>query len=244
MLRLMQFSRRLQHTGRFLAIGALLVLTYLLFAVAGMRVALKVREVQVPDLRNRTVTEATAVVADDDLVLNVDERGRLDPKIPTGRIAAQDPPPGSTTRRQRRVRVWLSRGARVTTIPSLTGESERSAELRLREDGLSIVGLSEVRSSDYPSGTVIAQQPPPAANGTEVALLVNRGERTGGYVMPDLIGVAGGRAVDLLRAHGFRAAIVGDLPYPGIPSGIVLRQSPSAGFQIGAGESISLEISH
>jgi serine/threonine-protein kinase len=226
-----------------LAIGALLVATYLLFAVTAMRVALKVREVQVPDLRNHTVAEATVAVAADGLVLNVDERSRLDPKIPSGRITVQEPPPGSTTRRQRSIHVWLSQGARVTTIPALTGESQRSAELRLREDGLSIVALSEVRSSDYPSGTVIAQEPPPAAHGTEVALLVNRGEQTNAYVMPDLIGVAGSRALDLLRAHGFRVTIVGEIPYPGIPPAIVLRQSPSAGFQIGAGEPISLEVS-
>ena len=239
----MQLSHRVQNTGKFVVIGGLLVATYLLFAVTAMRVALKVREVQVPDLRNRTVAEATATATDDGLVLNVDQRPRLDPKIPSGRIAVQDPQPGSTTRRQRSIHVWLSQGARVTTIPALTGETERSAQLRLREDGLAIVALSEVRSSDYPSGTVIAQEPPAASHGTEVALLVNRGEQTNGYVMPDLIGVAGSRAVDLLRAHGFRVTIVGEIPYPGIPAGIVLRQSPTAGFQIAAGEPISLEVS-
>jgi beta-lactam-binding protein with PASTA domain len=125
----------------------------------------------------------------------------------------------------------------------LTGESERSAQLRLQEDGMSLVGLAEVRSADYPSGAVIAQEPPASAHGTEVALLVNRGEQGNAYVMPDLIGVAGSRAVDLLRAHGFRVTIVSEIPYPGIPSGIVLVQFPSGGFQIGAGEPISLQVS-
>src|SRR5581483_7184755 len=183
----MPLRSRVQNTGRLLVIGALLVATYVLFLITGMRVALKVREVQVPDLRNRTVNEATATLADDGLVLSVDERGRLDPKIPTGKIAVQDPPPGSTTRRQRSIRVWLSQGARVTTIPALTGETERSAQLRLQEDGLGIASLSEVRSADYPSGAVIAQEPPAAAHGTSVALLVNQGEQTDGYVMPYLI---------------------------------------------------------
>jgi len=240
----MKLNHRLQSTGKFLVIGGLLVATYLVFAVTAMRVAFKVREVQVPDLRNRTVPEATTLTTDEGLVLNVDQRTRLDPKIGSGRIAVQEPPPGSTTRRQRTIHVWLSQGARVNTIPTLTGETERSAQLRLREDGLAIIALSEVRSSDYPSGTVIAQEPPPASRGTEVALLVNRGEQTNGYVMPDLIGVAGNKAVDLLRARGFRVSIVGEIPYPGIPAGIVLRQSPPAGFQIAAGEPISLEVSH
>lgn len=239
----MQLHARIQNAGKLLAIGVLLVATYLLFAVSAMRVALKVREVHVPDLRNHTVAEATTSLEADGLVLSVDEHSRLDPKIPSGRIAVQKPAPGSTTRRQRSIRVWLSQGARVTTIPTLTGETERSAQLRLQKDGLSLIALAEVRTAEYSSGTVIAQEPPGAAHGTEVALLVNRGEQTTGSVMPDLIGVAGNRALDLLRSHGFRVSIVGELPYPGIPPGIVLRQSPSAGFQIGAGEPISLEVS-
>lgn len=229
--------------GRLFAIAACLVATYVLFAVTGMRVALRVREVPVPDLRNHTVTEATARLQDAGLALTVDQSGRLDPKVPAGRIALQEPAAGTVTRRQRSVRVWMSQGPRITTIPTLTGESERAAQLRLQQDGLAVSSLAEVRSSDFPSGTVIAQEPPGSAKGTEVALLVNRGERSHNYVMPDLIGVAGSRAVDLLRARGFRVTIVGELPYPGVPAGIVLRQFPAAGFQIAAGDPISLEVS-
>jgi beta-lactam-binding protein with PASTA domain len=239
----MPISPRVWSAGKWLALGACLLATYLLFAVTSMRVALRVREVQVPDLRNHTVTEAATTRADQGLVLKVDDAQRLDPKIDAGRIAVQDPAPGVTTRRQRSIRVWLSSGPRVTVIPRLTGESERTAQMRLQEDGLAIVSLAEVRSNDYPASTVIAQEPQPASRGTEVSLLVNRGEQSGTYVMPDLIGVSGNRALDLLRSKGFRVTIVGELPYPGIPPGIVLRQAPSAGFQIAAGDPISLEVS-
>ena len=239
----MQFRNRVWSAGRLFAIAACLVATYLLFAVTAMRVALRVREVPVPDLRNHTVAEATAQLQEAGLALTVDESGRLDPKVPAGRIAIQEPAPGAITRRQRSVRVWVSQGPRITLIPALTGESERAAQLRLQQDGLAVTSLAEVRSSDFPSGTIIAQEPPGSARGTEVALLVNRGDRIHYYVMPDLIGVAGSRAVDLLRARGFRVTIVGELPYPGVPAGIVLRQFPAAGFQIAAGDPISLEVS-
>ncbi len=239
----MRFRTGVQSTGRFIIVGALLVATYLLFAVTSMRVALKLREVQVPDLRNRTVSEATASLADDGLVLAVDDRPRLDQKIPAGRISAQEPAPGATTRRERSIHVWLSQGARITTIPPLAGETDRSAEMKLGEDGLAVASVSEVRSADYPTGIVIAQDPPQGAHGTAVALLVNRGQQANGYVMPDLIGVSGGRALDLLRARGFRVSVVGEIEYPGVPSGVILRQSPSGGFQIQPGEPISLEVS-
>jgi len=42
------------------------------------------------------------------------------------------------------------------------------------------------------------------------------------YVMPDLIGVNGDRAAEILRARGFRVAVVGSTPYPGVAAGIVL----------------------
>lgn len=239
----MQFRRRMWGVGRVVAITACLIATYVIFAVTAMRVAFRVREVPVPDLRTHTVAEATTLVQDRGLALVVDENGRLDPKVPAGRIAGQDPVPGAITRRQRNVRVWLSQGARNTVVPALTGESERAAQMRLQQDGLAVAALVEVHSADFPSGTVVAQEPPGSARGTEVALLVNRGDQSHDYVMPDLIGVPGARAVDVLRSRGFRVTIVGELPYPGVPAGIVLRQFPSAGFQIASGEPISLEVS-
>ena len=105
----------------------------------------------------------------------------------------------------------------------------------------------EVRAAglhdDYPTDVVVSQTPPPSAKGGRISLLVNRGQRSSTFVMPDLIGVNGDRAADVLRTRGFRAAVVGDHPYPGVPAGVVLRQNPQAGFQIAPGEAISLEVS-
>ncbi len=53
---------------------------------------------------------------------------------------------------------------------------------------------------------------------------MNRGEQAVTYVMPDLIGVNGERAAGILREHGFRVAVVGSTPYPGVAAGH--RRSP------------------
>jgi beta-lactam-binding protein with PASTA domain len=229
--------------GKLLLLGGLLLLTYFLFAAAAMRVALKMREVVVPSLAGKTVGQATAALSEVGLSLKVEEGRRIDPKVPAGQILSQEPQAGLRTRRQRSVKVWVSAGSRATIIPALSGESERTAELRLQQDGLEGASLAEVRSSDYPIGGVVAQWPPPNTTAARVALLVNRGERGTTYVMPDLIGVNGDRAADLLRVRGFRVAVVGEHPYPGVPAGVVLRQNPQAGFQIAPGEPISLEVS-
>ena len=103
--------------------------------------------------------------------------------------------------------------------------------------------MAEVRSDRFASDVVIAQDPPPRTPGTKVTLLVNRAAQAATYVMPDLIGVNGDRAATFLRGHGFRVAVVASMPAPGIAAGVVLRQSPQAGFQITPDEPISIEVS-
>jgi len=239
----MALKTRVWGAGKFVLIGGALLLTYVLFAAAAMRVALKTREVSVPALTGKSVNDATALLAEAGLNLKIEEGRRADPKVPAGQILAQEPQPGIRTRRERSVKVWVSSGPRATIVPALLGESERTAQLRLQQDGLEVAGMAEVRSAEYPSDAVIAQTPPPKSNAPRVALLVNRAERGATYVMPDLIGVNGDRAADLLRSRGFRVSVVGDHPYPGVPAGIVLRQSPQGGFQFGSGDPVSLEVS-
>ena len=239
----MPLTTRVWSAGKLLLLGGGLLLTYVLFAAAAMRVALKTRDVAVPSLLGKTVNEASASLSVAGLSLKVEDGRRVDPKVPVGQILAQEPQTGMRTRRQRSVRVWLSAGPRSTIVPALVGESERTAQLRVTEDGFAIGYPAEIRSADYPAGTIVAQNPMAKSKADTVSLLVNRGERGATYVMPDLIGVNGDRASDLLRARGFRVAVVGDHPYPGVPGGVVLRQNPQAGFQIAPGEPISIEVS-
>jgi serine/threonine-protein kinase len=239
----MALRTKVWSAGKLLVLAGALLLTYLLFAAAGMRVALKVREVAVPPLTGKTVNDSSTLLAESGLSLKVEEGLRTDPKVPAGHIVAQEPQAGVRTRRERSVRVWVSAGPRSTIVPPLVGESERTAHMRVQQDGFAVRSIAEIRSAEYPAGSIIAQTPPPRSTSTEVAMLVNRGERGSTYVMPDLIGVNGDRAADLLRARGFRVAVVGDHPYPGVPAGVVLRQNPQAGFQIAPGEAISLEVS-
>jgi eukaryotic-like serine/threonine-protein kinase len=241
--RLIALKTRVWSAGKLLLLGGALFLTYVLFTAAAMRIALKTREVVVPALNGKTINEATAMLSEAGLKLKVEEGRRVDATVPAGQIVAQEPQPAVRTRRERSIKVWVSSGPRATIVPALIGESERTAQLRLQLEGLELGGIAEVRSGDYTVGAIIAQTPAPKSSATRVALLVNRGERGATYVMPDLIGVNGDRAADLLRARDFRVAVVGDHPYPGVPAGVVIRQNPQAGFQIAPGEPISLEVS-
>src|SRR5262249_55241875 len=130
-----------------------------------------------------------------------------------------------------------------TTVPALVGQTERTARIRLDQDSLALGSITEFRSPEYPTDTIVAQEPPPSTKGAQVSLLVNRGEQAATFVMPDLIGLNADRAAAASRARGFRCSTVGQQPYRGVPAGTVVRQQPAGGFQVGPSEAISIEVS-
>jgi beta-lactam-binding protein with PASTA domain len=239
----MPLSTRVWSAGKWLVLVGALAATYLIFAAIAMRVAIRAREVQVPNLVGQTVEAATTLAASAGLAVRVDETRRPDANVPAGHVLDQDPAPGAMARRQRTMRLVVSAGARIAVVPELVGEAERAARLRVTQSGLLLGPVAEIRSAEYPPDVVIAQDPAANTATAEVRLLVNRGEDSATYVMPDLIGVSGDRAAEALRSRGFRVAIVAQQSSPGIPPGVVLRQTPRGGYQVHPGDAISLEVS-
>ena len=239
----MPMKFRVWSVGRILVLVCALAGTFLLFFGVALRVALRAREVKVPVLVGKTVNDASQSLGVLGLTLKIDPARRADPRVPPNQIMQQDPPAGVATRTQRSVRVWLSTGPLTTTVPELVGQTERTARLRMEQDGVEVDSVSEFRSPDYPADAVVSQDPPPEAKSPRVSLLLNRGEQSTTYVMPDVIGTDGERVADALRASGFRVTIVGSQPYPGVPPGTVVRQQPQGGFRVAASDPISLEVS-
>jgi len=239
----MPLKARVWSLGKLLLLAAALGGTFLLFALVSMRVALRARDVEVPNLVGATVANASLTVSDLGLALRIDPNQRPDDKVPAGAIMQQEPAAGEAARRQRSIRVWVSSGPRTTTVPGLVGQNERTARMRVDEEGLQVATVSEFRSPDYPADAVVAQDPAPSATAPSVSMLLNRGEQATTYVMPDLIGTNGERAAETLRTRGFRVSIVGSQPYQGVPPGTVVRQQPPGGFRVGPADGISLEVS-
>lgn len=239
----MAFRPRVWWIGKLLLVVGGLVITFVVFAAIAMRVAVRALEVRVPDFVGQPLERARDAASELGLVVRIDEGRRPDAKVPEGHVVLQDPPPGATARRQRGIRLVVSSGPRIVVAPRLIGESERAAQIRLTQEGVTAATIAEIRDRAYPPDVVIAQDPPPDSRTSEVRLLVNRGEDRASYVMPDLIGVDGSRVADMLRSRGFRVSIVSQLSSPGIPPGVVIRQTPAGGYQVHPGDAISLEVS-
>jgi serine/threonine-protein kinase len=230
--------------GRLLLLAAALGGTFLLFFGVALRVALRARVVQVPTLVGKTVNDASQTLGGLGLTLKIDPTRRPDDKVAANHVMLQDPPAGAAARTPRSIRVWLSAGPRTTTVPALIGQTERTARIRMEQDGVELGSVSEFRSPDYAPDAVVSQDPPPEVKAPKVSLLLNRGEAAITYVMPDVIGMDGNRVSDAMRAQGFRVTITGSQPYPGVPPGTVVRQQPQGGFRVAASDPISLEVSH
>ena len=219
-----------------------LVVTFGMFFLTGMRVANRAREVAVPDLAGLDADRAKQLITDAGLVMRVESR-RPDTRVATNHVLEQEPAAGSVLRRQRAVRVRLSLGRQDPDVPEVVGQLERTAEIVLADEKITVGHRSEIRTGAYDAGLVVAQDPVAASQASSVSLLVNRGQASAGYVMPDVIGAIASRAIDVLRRRGFRVSVGAEVPYPGLPSGVIVRQTPQAGYRVGEGDSIVVEVS-
>ena len=89
------------------------------------------RGVQVPDLSNLTIEEATAVLKQRGLLLE-EAAQRNDEHMEAGRILAQEPTPGTDIKQQRKIKVVVSLGDKVSSIPELRGGAARKAQITLQ----------------------------------------------------------------------------------------------------------------
>lgn len=233
--------RRVWTAGRLLLLAGALSLTFGAFFLTALRVTNRAREVSVPDLQGKSLETAKALVAASGLVLKI-EQHRADATIPVDHVLTQEPGAGTVLRRARAIRVTVSEGQRDPVIPDAIGQAERTADLMMQQDSVAVADRAEVRTTAVLPGMVVAQDPQPGARGANVTLLINRGEAGVSYVMPDLIGTPGVNVVSILRRRGFRVTVAAEVPYPGLPAGIVVRQTPQAGFQVGFGDPVAIEI--
>jgi len=239
----MPFRSRAWRLGKLLVLLGALLATFGLSALLGMRYALRAREVVVPDLTGRPVSEATRLLEAHGLSLRIDRNRRFDARVREDLILQQEPPAGAQARQQRSIRVWLSAGVRAVTIPTLVGETERGARIRLEQDHLTLDGVTTIRTPDAGADVVLAQAPPPSSHANHVALLVNRPDAAAALLMPDVTGAEAAAAAEALRAQGLRVTLSEVAGAAGTPAGIVVRQQPSAGYAVGPAVPLLLDVS-
>ena len=171
----------------------------------------------------------------------------------------QVPPAGTKVRRGWTVRAAQSLGPQRVTIPDLTSESERAAELNIRRRGLVSGNTAWVSLPDVPQDKVVSQSPPANASGVsapKIDLLVSLGPEPSFYVMPILSGQPLGSATIELQDAGMHVGKVSVVPAatPGepqsgpravsqpSPASVIVSQTPAPGEKIVPGSVVNFEV--
>ncbi len=236
-----RLSRGLFH----LLTGVSLAATFAFAATAAFLIASGSADPSAPDLTGLDPETAARQLEAVGLRL-IEDHPRFDDQVPAGRIAFQEPPPGTSFKRGRSVRVYPSLGPTRRTVPRLEGGTLTEARRQLEAAELVIGRVAEVESDTYLMGRVIAQSPAAyseAPPGAAVSVLLSTGSEPESFVMPDFIGRRYGEIADALSRAPVRVRDVRRVEYRGVPRGIVVDQTPAAGSKVTRRDGIVLTLS-
>jgi len=237
---------------RFVLLALVLLVVALVSALTAIRLAIHVGEVSVPNLAGMTPTEARRNLEENGLRMEI-ERQYYSSEVAEGKILSQAPAFGTKVRRGWTVRVAQSLGPQRVTIPSVVGQSQRVAEINIRQRGLEIGAVAEMPMPGTPSDQVLAQSPPANASGVaapKIGLLVAEPAQPQAFVMPSFLGEPLGSARLELQDAGLRVGNVSIAPQFADRSStgeftaasLVVSQSPGAGEKVVAGTAVNFEV--
>src|ERR1043166_1233644 len=185
----MNFRERLEWLARMVFLAFILASAAFLSAITAMRIAIHGREVSMPNLVGKGVTDASNDLRSRGLILRVADR--IYSEQPINTVVRQAPSPGMLMKISQQAHVVLSLGQRALQIPSLEGNSLRVSRIELLRGGLQVGEVSALSLPDVPADTVVLQNPKPGGGAAtpRVDVLVSQGPREDAYVMPHLIGM-------------------------------------------------------
>ena len=228
-----------------LAIAGALLATAVLAAAISFTLAVRSNEVTVPDVTGNSLEGARETLSLTELQL-VLSGNRFHDSIPPDFIAIQTPAPGTTLKKGRSIRVWVSLGQKRRTVPRIEGETLQSAQLILEQSGFSLGRVVEIHSDIYAPDTVVAQAPEAyeeVGDESVVSVLLSRGYLDSAFVMPDFIGRDYVDLLQHLSRSPLKVSQVRNVDYPGVPKNIVVRQTPAAGTKVYRRDRIVLYLS-
>ena len=239
----MTLRERLEWVSRMALLVFILAAAAFLSAITAMRIAIHGREVNMPNLVGKNVSEANGLLHSRGLVLRVADR--VYSELPINVVVKQTPPPGMLMKVSQQAHVVLSLGQRQLQIPLLEGNSLRVSRIELLRAGLQVGEVSSITTPDEPVDTVMLQTPRPGAGAAtpRVDVLVSAGTRDPAYVMPHLVGMNEADAQHRLDVAGLRRK-VNYVSAPQWPHGAVVDQTPLAGQRIPGSITIELTVAN
>src|SRR5213080_4933125 len=239
----MTLGERLEWLTRMTLLVFILASAAFLSAITAMRIAIHGREVTMPNLVGKNVSEASKMLQSRGLVLRVADRIYSDQAINV--VLRQTPTAGLLMKVSQQAHVVLSLGKRELQIPLLEGNSLRASRVELLRQGLQVGEVSAVSMPDISADAIVLQNPKPGSGAAtpRVDVLISQGTKETSYVMPHLVGLNEVEAQHRLDQAQMRRK-VNYVGAPQWPRGAVIDQSPMAGSKIPSTATIELTVAN
>ena len=195
--------------------------------------------VAVPDLTNKTLSEAEAALKEVGLIGKQGD-SIYSETVAEGRIANQDPKGGSAAKAGDTVTFQISKGVETAKVPDVSGKTQEEAKKLIEDAGFVFYSMTQT-SADVEEGKVISQSPKAdvsLAKGETVTVVISEG--TGLVQIPNVIGFTEEAAANSLKDAGFSA--VSNYQYSDTsPQGVVISQSQTG--EAAPGTEITIQVS-
>lgn len=204
----------------------------------------------VPAVANDPQAEAVEKIEDAGLEADVEREKSEDVKA--GLVTRTDPPADTDVEVGESVKVFVSSGpeGKAPVVPALVGLPVDEAEQSLDEVGLKARRTEPVFDDSVPAGQVIKSAPEAGttlARGSTVALVISKGPKEGGgngpLVVPQVSGLSGDGAEELLGDTGFTEINTREVAHNEVPSGDAIGTDPADGAEAAGDEEITLLVS-
>jgi beta-lactam-binding protein with PASTA domain len=237
-------NKKLVLAGRVIGIAAGYFLLLLLAVFFTVSLLVKGSEVSSPDLTGLPLQEAYAVAARKGVYLKK-VIGDFGSAYAPNTVVSQFPAPETSVKEKAVIKIFVASEPGQVIVPQLVRLSQKQSELLLKKSNLKKGHTAFISAAVMPD-SVISQSLPAGSRvpeGSAVDLLISRGGEGPSYVMPDLIGKEAARVLVFFESRGLKISKIEEMPYFGLKPGIILKQFPSPGFEIGARNQIGIQVS-
>lgn len=221
--------------GKMIGIAAAAVLV---LGIGGFMAMQKSQEREVPNLLNKTVTEAAALTD-----VSIKEVGaEYSDTVEKGDILSQNIDAGTIVKKNDQIEVVVSKGSLIKA-PKLIGLASADAEAACVNSELTYVVSEEQYSDSVEKGVVISQDPAETVEmeeGQTISVVVSKGVEK--IEVPDVTGKSLKKAKKALEDAGFK--VTSEEEYSSsVDDGKVISQSVKAGKSVKKGSKVNLVVS-
>ncbi|MER1999670.1 MAG: Stk1 family PASTA domain-containing Ser/Thr kinase, partial [Lysinibacillus sp.] len=222
----------------------ILVSVFLLIVAAIVLIAaLTPNKVEIPDVANMTIEEATELLEEKGFVIG-EQIDQFSEEVEEGIVIKTDPKAGLSRVKGSEISLVVSLGDEAVEMPNYVGRNQSQVIPMI--EGEEFEGYEIVEKyDDAEAGTVIEQEPKAGDDivikKTKVVLTVSKGKELG--TVTDLTGFNQAALNEYAKSSGYKIKIGPSVFSNDIPTGSVVSQKIAAGTKLAIGETIEVSLS-